>query len=105
MIPFTGQAYYMIPTSGNLGGYIDAGLGFYMSRAKVEVSGSVPGYGSYSESDTESDTNLGINLGGGIKFGAPEKKMKFGADLKYHIVMTEGESTSLVSVFGRIYFE
>ena len=104
VIPVTAQAYYMIPTTGSVGGYLDVGAGFYNVRAKVEASASI-GEFDYSLDDTESETDLGINLGGGLKFGAPEKSMKFGVDAKFHIIMTEVESTNMITAFGRIYFE
>ena len=104
VIPVTAQAYYMIPTSGSVGGYLDAGAGFYNVRAKWEYKAEYAGF-EIGDSETDSSTEMGINLGGGLKFGAPEKSMKFGVDAKFHIIMTEGESTNMVTAFGRIYFE
>ncbi len=103
-IPFTAQGYYMIPVSGSVAPYLEAGAGFYNTRAKWKYSASYEGI-SIGQDETDSSTDMGINLGGGLKFGNPDAKMRFGADARYHIIMTEGESTGMVTVFGRVYFE
>lgn len=104
-IPVTAQAYYIIPTSGSVGGYLDAGAGFYNFRVKTKAEADLGEFGDYSIDETNSETDLGVNLGGGLKFGGADSNMKFGADAKFHIIMTEGESTNMVTVFGRIFFE
>lgn len=103
-IPVTAQGYYMIPVQGSVAPYVDLGLGFYSMRWKYDFEAGVEGLGSIGLDDTQSETDLGINLGGGLMFGEPDAKLRFGADLKYHIVMTENESTSIITAFGRVYF-
>jgi len=100
VIPVTAQGYYMIPVSGSVAPYLGAGVGFYNMRTKVEYKVDLPLLQEFD--DTYSSTDMGINLGGGLKFGGADSKMKFGADARFHIIMTEDESTNLVTVFGRI---
>lgn len=105
MIPITGQAYYLVPTEGTTDPYVTGGFGVYMSRAKVKVSADLGQFGSYSTEETDSSSDFGFNLGGGVIFGKDDAKLGFGADARYHIVMTDDESTSLITLFGRIYFQ
>jgi hypothetical protein len=102
-IPITGQAYYMIPTQGSTAPYLTGGIGFYNSRAKVTASGSYAGYGA-SSSDTASNTDFGINLGGGAKMGKGGGKVQFGADARFHIIMSDGDSGKLLALMARAYF-
>ncbi len=55
------------------------GMGFYNS------STDVPG--------VTNETDMGFNLGGGIMYPLADK-MNLGFDLKYHNIMTEGDSTT-----------
>lgn len=95
MIPITGQVWYEVPTAGSVTPLLTGGAGFYMTRVKVEFMGM-------SESDSETD--FGINFGGGLKFGDPDASMKFGADARFHLVMTEEESTKLLTLMARVFF-
>lgn len=90
-MPITGQVYHWFPTTGNTHAYLDAGLGFYNTGIEV---------GSFDDSATD----FGFNIGGGLKFGNPTSSVKFGLDTKLHMIQTEGESTNMLSVFGRIFF-
>ncbi len=90
--PVTGQVYYLFPSSGSTGGYVDAGAGLYSTSVDIEGGDSV------------SDSDLGINAGGGVKFGNPERSIRFGVDGKFHIIMSEGESTKVGTTFFRIFF-
>ena len=102
-IPVTGQVYYIFPSSGSAGGYMDAGLGLYSTSVDVEVKGTGGGE-SFSVDGSTTESDFGVNGGGGIKFGNPEKSISFGVDAKFHIIMTEDESTKVGAVFFRIYF-
>lgn len=55
------------------------GLGFYGTSSDAPLS--------------DSATDIGFNLGGGIMFPLQDK-MSLGFDLKYHNIMTEGDSTT-----------
>lgn len=102
-IPITGQAYYLIPSGDALNLYGTAGLGLYNLRWKVEASGAFDDFGtSFSESDSE--TKFGINFGAGTRFGQSDRPMNFGFDIRYHIVMTEEESTNVLTLMGRLYY-
>lgn len=96
-IPVTAQLYYMFPSSSGTSAYIDAGGGFYSTEAKFEAN--VGG----QEADA-SETDAGINFGGGVKFGSATSTIKFGVDGKYHIIMTEDESTNMITLFARVFF-
>lgn len=90
-IPITVNLNHTFPSTGTTSFYLGAGTGFY--NTSVEV-------GDFDDSNTD----LGINFGGGLKFGSATSNLKFGVDTKYHVIMTEDESTKLLSLFGRIYF-
>ncbi len=105
VIPVTAQVYYLFPSKSSMGGYLDGGAGFYNTRVKVSGTADLGGFGSYSVDDTSSDTNFGVNFGGGLKFGQADKKMAFGVDGKFHVIMTEGNSTNMLTVFGRLFFD
>jgi hypothetical protein len=90
-IPVTVQLNHMFPSAGTTSLYLGAGTGFYSTSVEV---GDVDA----------SNTDLGLNFGGGLKFGSATSTLKFGVDGKYHIIMTEGESTNMISLFGRIFF-
>ncbi|MBD3161973.1 MAG: outer membrane beta-barrel protein [Candidatus Eisenbacteria bacterium] len=102
-IPILGQAYYMIPGGDALDLYGTLGLGFYNMRWDYDVSGEIGGIGG-SFSDSESETEFGINLGAGTRFGKAERPLNFGFDFRYHIIMTENESTNVLTALGRVYF-
>ncbi len=99
MIPITGQVWYEVPTAGSVTPMLTGGLGLYMLRWNVEVDA-----GDLSDSDSDSETDLGINFGGGLKFGDPDAGIKFGADARFHLIMTEEESTKLLTVMARVFF-
>lgn len=102
-IPITGQLYYMVPTSGSVVPFVDVGGGFYNLRAKAEASADTE-YGDFSVSGSDSETKFGINFGGGLQFGNPESRFSFGADARYHVIMTDVENTNLLTLFGRVYY-
>ncbi|RPH56489.1 MAG: porin family protein [Acidobacteria bacterium] len=95
-IPLTGQAYFLIPSEG-MAPYLTGGLGFYVTKYDID----------FEESDTfdtdDSNTDLGINLGGGLMFGDPSQSVRFGADARLHIIMTEDESTNVIALMARIF--
>ena len=105
VIPITGQVYYFMPTEGTTDPYVTGGFGVYMSRAKVKVSANLGQFGSYSTEETDSSSDFGFNLGGGVKFGKDDAKLGFGADARYHVIMTDNDSTSMITLFGRVYFQ
>jgi hypothetical protein len=51
-----------------------------------------------------SETDFGVNAGLGFLFGQPQSQLRFGADGRFHIVMTEDESWNIIAVMGRIFF-
>ena len=99
LIPITGQVWYAVPTEGNMTPLLTGGLGFYMSRVKAEIN--TP-FGSGD--DTTSETDLGLNFGGGLKFGDPEASIQFGGDARFHLVMTEGDSLKVIAIMAKIFF-
>ena len=102
-IPITAQAYYMFPYTETLTFYGDVGLGLYSVRGTADVEVSAGGY-SVSSSTTSSDTKLGLNGGVGARFGDPNAQISFGADLKYHVIMTDVENTDVITIYGRIFY-
>jgi hypothetical protein len=106
LIPVTGQVYWMIPVQGTMQPMLTFGLGLYNFRWSGSVTSNVPFsqglLGGFGASDSE--TKAGFNFGGGLKFGDPNAKMRYGVNAKYHIVSTEGKSTNVIQIMGRVYF-
>lgn len=100
-IPITGQVYYVIPTEGTMMPFLTGGLGFYNTKVEADYTGPL---GDLFPSVETSNTDLGINLGAGFKMGSPDSAVQFGADGRFHIIMTEDESTNVVTLMGRVYF-
>lgn len=99
--PVTGQAYWFLPTAEKARFYLDAGLGYYdVARADLERQSGNP---SLPE-DPKSEGVLGMNGGVGWMSDRPQATFAYGFDLKVHTAWTEGESTEIVALFGRIYF-
>lgn len=99
-VPITGQFYYFLQP-GVSTPYLTGGLGLYMFKVDYDIS--IPGYGSLFSGDI-SETDFGVNAGVGMLFGTPRQPIRFGLDGRFHIVMTEEESTNIVAVMGRIFF-
>lgn len=99
-IQITGQGYYMFPEQPSMQPYLEAGAGFYNSRSSGEIE--IPGLPSVDVD--ESETDLGINFGGGIKFGKADSKVKFGADGKWHVIFAD-DSANMITLMARAFFD
>jgi opacity protein-like surface antigen len=98
-IPITGQVTYFIGDEGAQAmPFVTAGGGFYQLRTSVEASAM-----GVSLSDTDTSSEVGMNFGGGVKMNT-DSSVSFGADARFHLVFTEGESTNLLTVMGRVFF-
>jgi opacity protein-like surface antigen len=93
-IPIIATARLMIPTQGTVAPFVRGGLGAYMFTAELE--------GETFEDD-DSETDLGFNLGGGF-LARTGGSMMWGADLIYHYIATEDESTNVLTVRGLLLF-
>jgi len=102
-IVVTGQASYFVPTSSKASPFVTGGGGLYNMRAHSEGSMSSELLGKVSVDETDSSSEFGINFGGGVKVDT-EGRVGFGADVRFHIVFTEVESTNLLTVMGRLFF-
>lgn len=102
-IPITAGLEYNLSPDGTIHPLLVGGVGLYVSQidAKVTVLGQ---QGSLTFRDSTTETDLGFNVGSGIKFGRPSQTVRFGADARFHLALTEGESTRMVNVMGRLYF-
>jgi hypothetical protein len=76
----TGQARFMIPSSGNVKPYLSAGVGMYSFGAKLT---SASGNMDTSESD------MGFNFGAGMNFMS-KGNSTWGFDGSYHVINTSG---------------
>ena len=99
VIPITGQVTYFIGAQeAKAMPFVTGGAGFYQLRVKAEASAM-----GVSASETETSSEVGMNLGGGVKMNT-DSSVSFGADVRYHLVFTEDESTNLLTVMGRVFF-
>jgi len=99
IIPVTGQVtYFMGDEAAQAMPFVTAGGGLYQLRVEVEASAM-----GLSASDTETSSEGGINFGGGVKMNT-DSRMSFGADARFHLILTEGESTNALTVMGRVFF-
>jgi len=102
-IPITGQAYLWFPAGEQATVYGDAGMGLYHMRWSASAKASYGG-NTVSTSASDSETDFGINGGGGFKFSPADFPISFGADGKIHIVLTDVESTTVLTLMARVYF-
>jgi hypothetical protein len=100
--PVTGEIYFFPQLKGPTP-VLSAGLGLYPIKVKADAAASAGGY-SATASASDTSTDLGLNLGGGFLFGTSRNSMRFGIDARYHMIMTDIESTNLITAMGRIYF-
>ncbi len=101
-IPVMAEIYYFPQLRGPTP-VLTAGVGLYPIKIKIDAETSV---GSYYGTGTTSETNtdLGLNLGGGFLFGTARSPIRFGLDARFHLIMTDVESTNLITAMGRLYF-
>jgi hypothetical protein len=102
-IPITAGFEYNLSPEGTMHPLLVGGVGLYVSKIDAEVT-VLGQQGSLTLSDSSTETDLGFNLGSGIKFGRESQTVRFGADARFHVVLTEEESTRMVNVMGRLYF-
>ena len=101
-VPITGQIYYFVHPSMSTP-FLTAGLGMYQFRLNYDASAS--GFGnSYAISADVSETDFGLNVGAGMLFGTSRNQIRFGADARLHMIMTEGDATNVIAILGRLYF-
>ena len=60
-----GNAEYVFPGSSSLRPYVFGGIGFFYTRASIDVGEEFGG-----ESDSEGDSELGLNVGGGLNLSS-----------------------------------
>lgn len=101
-IPVMAQIYFFPQLKGPTP-VLTAGLGLYPIKVNADASASAGGY-TASASASETSTDLGLNFGGGFLFGTSRSPMRFGFDARFHLIMTDIESTNLITAMGRIYF-
>lgn len=96
--PILGELYYFVSPKISTP-YLVGGVGVYNLKINVEAATNVA-----TASLSGSDTNFGVNGGLGFLFGSPRSQLRFGADGRFHVIMTEGESTQVIAIMGRIFF-
>jgi hypothetical protein len=101
-IPVMAQLYYF-PQLRGPGPVLTAGLGLYPIKITVDAEAGVGGYYG-AATTTTTNTDFGLNFGGGFLFGTSRNSMRFGIDARFHLIMTDVESTNLITAMGRIYF-
>ncbi|MEZ4653014.1 MAG: outer membrane beta-barrel protein [Candidatus Eisenbacteria bacterium] len=102
-IPVNGIFQYSFHPSGRVQPMLMGGVGLYSSRIETKLSGATQGF-SASTSTTSTASDFGFNAGAGVKLGRSSQAVRFGGDARFHLVMTEGESTKMLNVMGRVYF-
>jgi opacity protein-like surface antigen len=103
-IPILGEAMYFIPTEGGAAPYFEVGSGIYMLKFSVKASADCGGHYDSGE-DSVSWTKFGFNFGAGVRFAPPESRTSFGVGARYHIVMTEGDTLTLLTAFARLFIQ
>ena len=101
-IPLLGELYYFVSPKVSTP-YLVGGLGIYPFKISYSAEGSVGGYAGSVSGDI-SETDFGVNAGLGFLFGQPGSQLRFGADGRLHIIMTEDESTNVLAIMGRLFF-
>lgn len=94
-LQITPHAMYVIPTNGDFKPFVRLGLGLYRAAKKLEASGG----GDSNDSSTDFGFNVGV---GGMKKASD--KMAYGVELLYHSISTEGDSSNLFTVGGKLVF-
>jgi hypothetical protein len=101
-IPVMADIYYFPQLKGPTP-VLTAGLGLYSIKLSYSEEAAIGAdFGQYATDIT--NTDLGLNFGGGFLFGTSRSPMRFGFDARFHLIMTEVESTNLITAMGRIYF-
>jgi hypothetical protein len=101
-IPVMAQLYFFPQLKGPTP-VLTAGLGLYPIKLNYSEEAAIgAAYGQYATDVTTTD--LGLNFGGGFLFGTSRSPMRFGLDARFHLIMTDVESTNLITAMGRIYF-
>lgn len=81
--------------TGTVRPYGIGGLGMYNMKGTLSYSDATP-------EESESNTDFGFNLGAGAEFGTGPTT--FGVEARWHSIMTEVESTDMLSFMGGINF-
>jgi hypothetical protein len=97
-----GEFYYFVSPKISTP-YLVGGIGVYPVKLTYSQEAAI-GVDYASASVDLSETDFGVNAGLGFLFGQPQSQLRFGADGRFHIVMTEDESWNIIAVMGRIFF-
>jgi hypothetical protein len=71
----------------------------YPFKVKVETESNLG-----AASIEASETDFGLCAGLGFLFGSPRSQLRAGMDGRFHIIMTEGETTNVIAMMGRLFF-
>lgn len=101
-IPVMAEIYYFPQLKGPTP-VLAVGLGLYPIKLNYSEEAGIGGAFGQRALDLTT-TDLGLNFGGGFLYGTSRSPMRFGFDARFHLIMTEVESTNLITAMGRIYF-
>jgi hypothetical protein len=79
--------------------YLIAGVGYYNSSYRVNVSGT-----SFSGGGSTTKNNVGINGGGGAKLSLPGTGIGFFAEIRYHYIFASGSHPQFVPITAGVTF-
>ncbi len=102
IIPVAAQLYYNFPERGRTGGFLEIGAGMYNLRSSVDPER--PPTGPSCSAPSDSRTRFGIQFGSGFLFGNPGARTALGIEGRFHLILTEGKSTNVLTVLAKILY-
>ena len=95
VIPVTAHAKYLLPANESVAPFVKGAFGLYNLNFKTDG-------GAAFESD-DSQTKFGFAIGGGLNFHSTES-LAYGAELLYHYISTEEQSSNMITLRGQLLF-
>jgi hypothetical protein len=103
VVPVTFQISYIpspSPENPHVAGTLGAGI---YSVKQVWENRRNSGMPSLPAKEVTNDAVPGFNAGGGVVYGSKKAALRFGLEARFHFVLTEDRSLSIVTLLGRLY--
>jgi hypothetical protein len=103
VVPLSCQFSYIPPASPeNPRLTASIGLGIYSVKEEW-ANHREPGQPRLPFKEITNDAHPGLSAGGGLVYGSKNAALRFGVDGKFHFVLAEDRSLSIVTLLGRLY--